>query len=120
VRDFSRSFRMRIFSYGTLREPHIFHRVAGTLAPLVEALPAELPGWRVVPLRGTPYTTLERHHGARTEGLLIEVGPQVLRRLHIYEHTAYRFRLVHVTVGSLRIPAHAWIARYPAPEKSSS
>ena len=79
-------------------------------------LPAILPGFRRVVLRGTPYPTLLRDPGAETDGLLLAVGALVLRRLHAYEGPAYRFRPVHVTVGSVRIPAHAWISPHADPE----
>ena len=101
---------MRVFAYGTLRDPAVFRRVAGSDAPLARALPAILPGFRRVTLRGTPYPTLLREAGAETDGLMLTVGPAMLRRLHAYEGPAYRFRRVHVTVGSVRVPAHAWIA----------
>jgi gamma-glutamylcyclotransferase (GGCT)/AIG2-like uncharacterized protein YtfP len=108
--------QMRVFAYGTLRDPKVFARVAGTALPLDRALPAILPGFRRVVLRGTPYPTLLRDPGAETDGLLLAVGALVLRRLHAYEGPAYRFRPVHVTVGSVRIPAHAWISPHADPE----
>jgi len=101
---------IRIFAYGTLRDPGIFRRVVGTDAPVLAALPALLPGFRRAPLAGTPYDTLVRDRAAEVEGLLIEVDRAALVRLHRYEERLYRFRPVHVRVGSLRVPAHAWIA----------
>lgn len=101
---------MRIFAYGTLRDPETFRRAAGTTAPLAEARPAILPGWRRVTLRGTPYPTLVRDAAAQTDGLLLRVEPKVLRRLHQYEGPAYRFVPVMLRVGSTRAHAHAWIA----------
>jgi gamma-glutamylcyclotransferase (GGCT)/AIG2-like uncharacterized protein YtfP len=104
----------RIFAYGTLREPAILRHVAGTTAPLDRAVPAVLRGWRRVPLAGTPYETLARAPGGRVDGLLLEVGRAQLARLHRYEGPLYRFRPVHVTVGTVRVPARAWIADTPA------
>lgn len=109
---------MRIFAYGTLRDVAVFARVAGTIAPLQAALPATLPGWRRVRLAGTPYPTLTPDAAAETDGLLLDVPPATLRRLHAYEGPAYRFRRVRVTVGTLRVGAHAWIS--PLADKDSS
>ena len=101
---------MRIFAYGTLRDPATFRRVTGTAAPVQAALPAILPGFRRAPLAGTPYDTLVRDSAGEVEGLLIEVDRAMLVRLHRYEERLYRFRPVHVRVGTLRIQARAWIA----------
>ncbi len=101
---------MRIFAYGTLCDPAVFARVAGTHVPLADAAPATLPGWRRVKLRGTSYPTLVRDRAAETDGLLLAVPPLMLRRLHIYEGPAYRFVPVLLRVGSTRNRAHAWIA----------
>lgn len=109
---------MRIFVYGTLRDPRVFARIAGSLAPLDSALPARLPGWRRVRMAGTPYPTLLRDPRAEADGLLLDVPHAALRRLHAYEGPAYRFRPVRVTVGSLRILAHAWISPHADPESS--
>lgn len=105
-----------VFAYGTLRDPEIFRRVARDAAPLLAAVPALLPGWRRVRLAGTAYPTLVADARAETDGLLLHVGAAALRRLHAYEGPAYRFRRVHVTVGSLRVPAHAWISPHADPE----
>jgi gamma-glutamylcyclotransferase (GGCT)/AIG2-like uncharacterized protein YtfP len=108
---------VRIFAYGTLRDPAVFARVGGSTAPLAAAVPATLPGWRRVRLAATPYPTLTPDPAAETDGMLLTVSPAILRRLHAYEGPAYRFRRVHVTVGTLRVPAHAWIA--PDADKDS-
>jgi gamma-glutamylcyclotransferase (GGCT)/AIG2-like uncharacterized protein YtfP len=100
----------RIFVYGTLRDPEIFRRVTGSAEPCLAALPAILHGFRRAPLAGTPYDTLVRDKTGEVEGLLIEVDRAMLVRLHRYEERLYRFRPVHVRVGTLRTPAHAWIA----------
>jgi gamma-glutamylcyclotransferase (GGCT)/AIG2-like uncharacterized protein YtfP len=110
---------VRIFAYGTLRDPEIFRRVTGSAEPCLNGLPATLPGWRRAPLTGTPYDTLVRDRHAEVEGLLMEVDRAMLARLHRYEERLYHFRRVHVTVGTVRVPAHAWIADVP-PETASS
>lgn len=101
---------MRIFAYGTLRDPEVFRRVTGSAEPCLAGLPARLPGFRRARLADTPYDTLVRDSSAEVDGLLIEVDRATLARLHRYEERLYRFRRVHVTVGTLRVAAHAWIA----------
>lgn len=101
---------MRVFLYGTLMDPEVAQRVTGEDRFVREARPALLPGWRKVPLRGTPFPTLVREEGAATHGLLAEVPPGVLARLHAYEGAAYRFLAVRVLCAGRRLAARAWIA----------
>jgi gamma-glutamylcyclotransferase (GGCT)/AIG2-like uncharacterized protein YtfP len=100
---------MHVFVYGTLLDPLVFRRMAGTLRPLRCGVPARLPGHRRVPLRGTPYPTLLRAPG-EVEGRVILLSRDVMKMLSAYEGASYR--LVPVTVVTRRGPcrAKAWMA----------
>lgn len=101
---------MRVFLYGTLRDPAVARRVAGDEGFLREARPALLPGWRRAKLRGTPYPTLVRDPEAAVHGLIAEVPRAVLRRLSAYEGLLYRFVRVRVLCDGATLAARAWIA----------
>lgn len=101
---------MRVFLYGSLMDPEVARRVAGEDRFVREARPALLPGWRKVPLRDTPFPTLVRDEASATHGLLAEVSPRTLARLHAYEGAAYRFLPVHVLCDGRWLAARAWIA----------
>jgi len=61
-------------------------------------------------LRGTPFPTLVRDPSAAVHGLLAEVPPAVLQRLHAYEGPRYCFVRVRVFCDGATIAARAWIA----------
>ncbi|GIX10399.1 gamma-glutamylcyclotransferase family protein [Elioraea sp.] len=101
---------MRLFLYGTLTDPAVARRVAGEDRFVREARPALLAGYRRVILRGTPYPTLVPDREAAVHGLVTEVTPAVLRRLHAYEGPLYRFVTVRVLCEGATLAARAWIA----------
>jgi gamma-glutamylcyclotransferase (GGCT)/AIG2-like uncharacterized protein YtfP len=98
-----------IFVYGTLLDPRVFARFAGR-APLHRALPARLPGFRRVALRGTPYPTLLRGAGEVAGLLLPRLAPAAMARLSAYEGASYA--LVPLCVATPRGPrrVRAWMA----------
>lgn len=98
-----------VFVYGTLLDRRVFARFAGR-APLRRAVPAVLPGWWRVRLRGTPYPTLLRGVGEVRGLLLPRLPPAAFLRLAAYEGASYA--LVPVRVATRRGPrqARAWIA----------
>lgn len=102
---------MRVFLYGSLMDPAVFARVAGTAAPLEAARPALLAGWRRVVLRGTPFPTLVRDPAATVDGLLVEIPSALMPALHRYEGALYRFLAVRVLSGGMTHAARAWVAR---------
>ena len=101
---------MRVFLYGTLMDPEVAQRVCGEDRFVRAARPALLPGWRKVALRGTPFPTLVRDDATATHGLLAEIPPRLLTRLHAYEGSAYRFLPMRVLCDGRRLAARAWIA----------
>lgn len=102
---------MRVFLYGSLMDPAVFARRAGTAAPLAAARPALLEGWRRVTLRGTPFPTLLRAPAAAVDGLVVDLPASLLPPLHAYEGALYRFLPVRVLSDGQRLAARAWIAR---------
>lgn len=102
---------MRVFLYGSLMDPAVFARRAGTAAPLATARPALLAGFRRVTLRGTPFPTLIKAGGEAVDGLLVELPPALLPALHAYEGALYRFLPVRVLSDGAIRSARAWISR---------
>lgn len=102
---------MRVFLYGTLLDPAILAARAGHHG--LRGVPAILPGWRRVALRGQPYPTLLRARCHSVHGLVVTLAGAPLRRLHAYEGAAYRLRPVRLRLPRGRLDALAWIA-HPA------
>jgi gamma-glutamylcyclotransferase (GGCT)/AIG2-like uncharacterized protein YtfP len=98
-----------VFVYGTLLDPRVFRRQAGTLRPWRRALPAKLPRCRRVLLRGTPYPTLLRGAG-EVKGLLLNLAAEPLYRLASYEGGRYRLQPVRVITARGPRNARAWTA----------
>ncbi len=82
---------MRLFLYGTLADPAALGRCAGK--PLRGgSMPATLPGFTRVRLRGARYPTLRRAAGHQVHGVIVRVSADMLVRLQAYE--SYRYRQV--------------------------
>lgn len=100
---------MRVFLYGTLLDSGVLAARAGRRG--LRGVPAILPRWRRVALRGQPYPTLVRARRQAVRGLVVILAGAPLRRLHAYEGAAYRLRPVRLLGPRGRLAAHAWIAR---------
>jgi gamma-glutamylcyclotransferase (GGCT)/AIG2-like uncharacterized protein YtfP len=100
---------MRLFLYGSLRDPAVLAERSGDPSLRHRWRAAELPGWRVVTLRQSRYPTLIRAPGLAA-GIIAEVDAAALCRLQRYEGAAYRLRRVMVHADRATLPAHAWIA----------
>ena len=96
---------MRLFLYGTLLDPAVWARRAGTLG---RTTPATLSGWRRVCLRASPYPTLRR--GGSVAGQVRDVSAATLRRLVAYEGPRYRLTRVVVATPRGNTAAWTWIA----------
>jgi gamma-glutamylcyclotransferase (GGCT)/AIG2-like uncharacterized protein YtfP len=80
---------MKLFLYGTLTDPAGFGFCAGR--PLRAApVPAVLPHYRRVLLRGARYPTLRRARGHSVQGVIMRVNADMLVRLQAYESARYR------------------------------
>lgn len=99
-----------LFLYGTLLDPAVLARQAGQARLVRRLVPARLPGWRRVLLRGTPYPTLLRDPATATEGAVLRAGPAALARLAAYEGPSYRLAPVRVTTPRGPRRARAWLA----------
>ncbi len=95
---------MKLFLYGTLTDLLGLGRCAGR--PLRgQAVPAVLPGYRRVLLRGARYPTLRRSPGHAVHGLILRVNADMLVRLRNYE--SLRYRLVNLRLTTPHGPARA-------------
>jgi gamma-glutamylcyclotransferase (GGCT)/AIG2-like uncharacterized protein YtfP len=95
---------MKIFLYGTLMDPAGFGYCAGR--PLRAApVPAVLPHYRRVHLRGARYPTLRRARGHAVHGVIMRVNADMLVRLQNYEST--RYQRVKVRLHTQRGPERA-------------
>jgi gamma-glutamylcyclotransferase (GGCT)/AIG2-like uncharacterized protein YtfP len=100
---------MRLFLYGSLRDPAVLAERSGDPSLRDRWRPAELPGWRVVTLRHRRYPTLIRAAGTAA-GIIADVNAAALAHLQRYEGDAYRLRRVMVHADRATLSAHAWIA----------
>ncbi len=101
---------MRWFVYGSLRDPVVLARRAGTPGLAARLAPATLPGWRRVARAGARWPSLRRDRGGRVGGALLPVPAVARARLGAYEGPAYRLRRVIVVTGRGKRAALAWIA----------
>lgn len=97
---------MRLFLYGTLLDLQRLSRFSGKVLSLV---PATLPGWRRVAMRGGRYPTLVRAR-RRVAGALAAMDAATLRRLRAYEGPAYALRRLAVATARGKTVAGVWIA----------
>jgi gamma-glutamylcyclotransferase (GGCT)/AIG2-like uncharacterized protein YtfP len=99
-----------VFVYGSLLDPDVLARRSGRRGLMRRAVPAMLPGWRRVALRGAPFPTLLPARQHRVQGVLLRLCGAPIRRLMAYEGAAYRLRPIRVLTGRGLRPARAWIA----------
>jgi gamma-glutamylcyclotransferase (GGCT)/AIG2-like uncharacterized protein YtfP len=99
-----------LFLYGTLLDPRVLARQAGSRLLARGLVRAWLRGWRRVGLRGTPYPTLVPDAAALTDGAVLRPELAALRRLRAYEGPGYRLVPVRPVTPRGRIVARAWIA----------
>lgn len=102
---------MRLFVYGTLKNPELVRSLTGRTFP---SRPARLPGWVLVPAErsASGYPEVEPRPGSWVEGLLLEgLDESALRALDAYEEGYVRRRvqvqLDHGPVeAELYVPVH--------------
>lgn len=97
-----------LFVYGTLKDPE---RVRSLLGRELEAKPAELVGWRLVPAShsGSGYPEIEPSPEGRVRGLLLlGVDAQALTALDDYEEGYIRKR-VRVCVEQAWVEAEVYV-----------
>jgi gamma-glutamylcyclotransferase (GGCT)/AIG2-like uncharacterized protein YtfP len=101
---------MRLFVYGTLLHAGTLASRGGHINLPARMLPAGLPGWRRVALRGGRYPTLRRQRAGIVRGAVVTVPARALARLAAYEGPAYRLTRVVVVTPNGKTAVHAWIA----------
>ena len=101
---------MRLFVYGTLLDAGTLVTRGGHAGLPARMVPATLPGWRRVALRGGRYPTLRRDRTGVVRGALLTVPARALARLTSYEGSAYRLARVVVVTPNGKTAAHTWIA----------
>lgn len=106
---------MRFFFYGTLRDPDVRRTVIGPSVNRIATVPAVLPGWRCVFLRGRDYPVLQPDIAAQTEGVLADgVDPRQAARLDCFETDEYRRGTARVRrADGQMIAAHIYFAARP-------
>jgi gamma-glutamylcyclotransferase (GGCT)/AIG2-like uncharacterized protein YtfP len=90
---------MRIFLYGTLADPAGMGKCAGKPVNS-QPIPAILPDYKRVILRGARYPTLRRAPGEAVPGVIMRVNADMLVRLQAYE--SVRYRQIHVRLRTKR------------------
>ncbi|MCQ4162615.1 gamma-glutamylcyclotransferase [Roseomonas sp. GC11] len=103
------AIRGPLFLYGTLLDPRLLARHAGTAGLHRRGVPATLPEHRRGRLRGTPYPTLLPAPGHAVQGLLIRPGAGALKKLQNYEGAAYRLLPLRVRTRRGLRWARAWV-----------
>jgi gamma-glutamylcyclotransferase (GGCT)/AIG2-like uncharacterized protein YtfP len=97
---------MKIFLYGTLTDPAGFGYCAGRpLRPNAAPVPAVLPHYKRVLLRGARYPTLRRARGQAVHGVIMRVNADMLARLQNYESD--RYRRIRLRLHTLNGPQRA-------------
>ena len=81
---------MRLFFYGTLRDPDVRRAVFGPRAEALAIRPAALLGYRILSAKAGPFPVLVRRTAARATGELVEgLGHGDLLRLFHFEGPKY-------------------------------
>tara|TARA_Y100001936_G_scaffold125864_1_gene123209 strand:+ start:167 stop:472 length:306 start_codon:yes stop_codon:yes gene_type:complete len=94
---------MMLFVYGTLIDDETRKNI---LKRSVLGTPATLDGYNLeeIIIENESYPAAEKRSGCLIKGLLIEITPEELERLDIYETDAYKRREVELTNGK-----KAWV-----------
>lgn len=99
---------VRLFVYGTLRQPA---RVRDLLGRVPEAVPACAPGWRAAPLTDRWYPGLVADAGSSAAGEVLELDARELEALDRYEGPEYDRRTIAVRLASgdeATVLAYVW------------
>jgi gamma-glutamylcyclotransferase (GGCT)/AIG2-like uncharacterized protein YtfP len=100
-----------IFTYGSLMCEDIMIRVA---ACRPKALPASLSGYRRSRLHGLEYPAIFPARGGEVSGILyLDLNPEALERLDIFEGEMYSREELVVNAGGKPLPAMAYVLKKP-------
>jgi gamma-glutamylcyclotransferase (GGCT)/AIG2-like uncharacterized protein YtfP len=79
------------FFYGTLRDADVRRAILGPSVDRVTIMPATLPGFKCVFMRGRPYPVLRPDHCASVEGVIaVNVDAAQAARVDRFETNEYR------------------------------
>jgi hypothetical protein len=111
---------MRLFFYGTMRDPDVRHMVFGDQAEELIVRPALLFGFRTCSARGGQYPVLVRRTGGRARGQLVEgLGYADLLRLFHFEGPDYLpSRQLAIDPGGRR--SSVWVLLPDGPHRASA
>ena len=95
---------MNLFVYGTLTTGETLKNILGRV---VHSMPATLDGYdgsKTITIENESYSAAEKNTECSIQGLLVEVTPEELEKLDVYETDAYRRKEVGLTNGE-----KAWV-----------
>ena len=94
---------MNLFVYGTLTTDGTLKNVIGRDVP---GMPVTLDGYvsKAITIENESYPAAEKNTECSIQGLLVEITPEELEKLDVYETDAYRRKEVELTNG-----IKAWI-----------
>jgi len=111
---------MRLFFYGTLRDPEVRRTVFGGRARDLAVEPAVLPGFQPYRARAGDFPVLVRRTGARARGELVEgLRRGDLLRLFNFEGPHYR-PARHSVIGGDGRRLAAWVLLPDDPRRASA
>ena len=111
---------MRLFFYGTLRDPEVRRTVFGGRAHDLAVRPAVLPGFQANRARAGDFPVLVRRTGARTPGALVEgVRRGDLLRLFNFEGPHY-VPARHLVIDEEGRRLAAWVLLPDHPRRASA
>lgn len=90
---------MRLFFFGTLLDPDLFHIAVGRPLATLPQVPAALTGYRRLKTRTESFPILVPHADGSVEGLAVGgMDPADLERLHFFEGEEYDMDALTVTL----------------------
>lgn len=100
-----------LFSFGTLRDPELFHRVVGRPMAAFTIAPAVLRGHGSRRAEGFSYPVLVVEEGGTLEGIVVHgLTPVEIERVQYYETLEYELRAVAVEVSGAPVLALGFFA----------
>lgn len=111
---------MRLFFYGTLRDPDVRRAVFGARAGELSVRPAIMPGFRPHCARGGDFPVLVRRTAARARGQLVE-GIRHADLVRLFHFEGRHFVLSrHLVVDPSGRRLHAWVLLPDSPRRASA
>lgn len=100
-----------LFSFGTLRDPELFHLVVGRPLTAFDVSGAVLRGHAARRAEGFAYPVLVAEDDGALSGILIlGLDPEEIDRVQYYESLEYELRALEVETADGRADAHGFFA----------